>query len=559
MGIKMRGKNRFELVRALLCLAFLCGAVFLGGCGSREAGSFMGEPGEPGGSGAESAASLNAKVAAASPSLDAAAADPVAFPSTANLPAASKAPDSPAAAPSACGRLSVKGTSLVDKDGNPVQLRGISTHGLAWFPGYVNDACFKELHEKWNANVVRLAMYTAEYGGYCTGGDQKALQELITDGVGYAAQNDMYVILDWHILSDGNPNTYKKEAKKFFKKMAKKFAGCGNVLYEICNEPNGGTTWAEIKAYAEEVIDTIRKQDPDSVILVGTPNWSQFVDEAAADPIDRENIMYTLHFYAATHKEALRNKLVAAVNDGLPLFVSEFGICDASGSGAIDKKQANLWIEELDRQGISYVAWNLSNKDESSALLKSSCQKTSGFKKTDLSPAGKWIFSLLNKKGASGTVQSSAASKTTSPASSSAASKTTPPAASSSAGQKTAAGTPSKAANEKEESVTLAATVKGITCTAVKVNSWESNGKCYDQFELTLENTGKKDRTNWSVQISFKKAMELFDSWNGDYTIKGKKLSIHSKAYNGDIPAGGTIGNVGFIVCGSSHATITGD
>ena len=142
----------------------------------------------------------------------------------------------------------------------------------------------------------------------------------------------MYAIIDWHILSDGNPQTHQSEAKTFFSEMSKEFAKNTNVLYEICNEPNGNTSWSQIKSYAQEVIPAIRKNDPDAVILVGTPNWSQYVDQAAADPIrGYDNIMYTLHFYADTHRDSLQSTMVSALSKGLPIFVSEYGICDASG------------------------------------------------------------------------------------------------------------------------------------------------------------------------------------------------------------------------------------
>lgn len=300
------------------------------------------------------------------------------------------------ARPSVNGALHVDGTQLVDKSGNPVQLRGISTHGLAWFPDYINEDCFRQLHEEWQANVIRLAMYTAEYGGYCTDGDKEYLKQLVQNGVDYARNQDMYVIVDWHILSDSNPNMYVDEAKAFFQEIAGKYAGEEHILYEICNEPNGGTTWEDIKAYAAEVIPVIRSADEDAVILVGTPNWSQFVDQAAAAPItEYENLMYTLHFYAATHTDDLRAKMTEAVGKGLPIFVSEYGICDASGSGAIDEAQADLWVETMDNHGISYVAWNLSNKEETSAILQSSCSKTSGFTQDDLSASGKWLYQML--------------------------------------------------------------------------------------------------------------------------------------------------------------------
>ncbi|MCI8800144.1 MAG: glycoside hydrolase family 5 protein [Lachnospiraceae bacterium] len=296
------------------------------------------------------------------------------------------------------GQLSVEGTKLVDAAGNPVQLRGISTHGLAWYPSYVNEACFRQLKEEWGANVIRLAMYTAENGGYCTDGDREELKALIKGGVEYAANNDMYVIIDWHVLSDGNPNQYLEESLAFFGEMSEAYAGYTNVLYEICNEPNGNVSWGEIKSYAEQVIEVIRGNDKEGVILVGTPNWSQYVDQAAADPIQGyDNIMYTLHFYAATHTDSLRDTMVKAVESGLPVFVSEYGICDASGNGAINAEQADRWIEVMDSHNISYVAWNLSNKAETSAILKSNCEKTESFSVEDLSDSGKWLYGMLRE------------------------------------------------------------------------------------------------------------------------------------------------------------------
>lgn len=298
------------------------------------------------------------------------------------------------------GRLHVKGTKLVDKKGHEVQLRGVSTHGLSWYPQYVNDKCFAQLHDQWGANVVRLAMYTEEYNGYCSGDakNRSDLKKLIKKGVRLAKKHKMYVIVDWHILSDGNPNSHKKEAKAFFREMSREFKGYNNVIYEICNEPNNGTSWKEIKSYARSVISTIRKNDKKAVIVVGTPTWSQDVDQAAADPIKGDNIMYALHFYAATHKTDLRNKMTAAINKGLPVFVTEYGICDASGNGAIDKKEADRWVQTMDEYGVSYIAWNLSNKQESSSIIKSSCSKVSGFKKSELSDEGKWLYHLLRKK-----------------------------------------------------------------------------------------------------------------------------------------------------------------
>ncbi len=174
------------------------------------------------------------------------------------------------------------------------------------------------------------------------------------------------------------------------------FANNVNVIYEICNEPNGSTTWNDIAAYANEVIPVIRVNAPSAVTIVGTPTWSQRVDEAAANPLTFDSVMYALHFYAATHQQDLRDRMTAAVGAGLPIFVSEFGICDASGNGAIDYTSADAWVQLMDELHVSYICWNLSNKDEASALFKAGCAKTSGFDTADLSAEGTWLWAVLH-------------------------------------------------------------------------------------------------------------------------------------------------------------------
>ena len=297
------------------------------------------------------------------------------------------------------GALSVNNGKLVDKNGNPAMLRGISTHGLSWYPQYVKEDTFRFLRDTYGVNVIRLAMYTAEYNGYCTGdgNNRQTLNNLITEGINHATNLGMYVIVDWHILSDNNPLQYKEEAKAFFARVSSQYQNYDNIIYEICNEPNGGTSWQDIKSYANEIIPVIRQNDKDAVILVGTPNWSQYLYEAANSPLDFDNVMYTLHFYAATHKDDLRGILQSALNQSLPVFVSEFGICDASGNGGLDVTSANTWIELLESNNISYVLWNLSNKNESSAFLKPECQKTTNFTEDDLSDEAKWYIDILSQ------------------------------------------------------------------------------------------------------------------------------------------------------------------
>lgn len=289
------------------------------------------------------------------------------------------------------GKLRVDGVDIVDANGNKYQLKGMSTHGIAWFPQYVNKDCYQTFRDEFGANLIRVAMYSDENMGYCSGGDKKKLKKMVNDSVNYASDLGMYVIIDWHVLGEGDPNVHKDEAKAFFDEMSKQYADHDNVIYEICNEPNGGVQWSAVKKYAEEVIPVIRANDKDAIIIVGTPTWSQDVDIAANDPIKGyENIMYAVHFYAATHTDSIRNKVTTARSKGLAVFVSECSICDASGNGAIDYAQADKWFKLINDNNISYAFWSISNKAETSALLKSSCGKTSGFTDDDLSEAGKW-------------------------------------------------------------------------------------------------------------------------------------------------------------------------
>ncbi len=296
------------------------------------------------------------------------------------------------------GALRVDGTQLVDQNGNPIQLYGMSTHGIAWFPQFVSYDSFKTLRDDWNTNCVRLAMYTHEYNGYCAGGDQEYLKSLVRTGVDAATDLGMYVIIDWHVLQDQDPNVYKEQSKAFFKEMSQTYANNTNVIYEICNEPNGYATWDSVKAYAEEVIPIIRENDPDAVIIVGTPTWSQDIDKAKDNPLDAENILYALHFYAGTHKDVLWNRLDSCVQNGLPVIVSEFGMCDASGNGANDFNSAQSWMDVIERHNISFFCWNLANKDESSSVFKASCTKTSDWTEEDMNESGKWIREYFRSK-----------------------------------------------------------------------------------------------------------------------------------------------------------------
>lgn len=296
------------------------------------------------------------------------------------------------------GQLSVKNGQLVDKSGKVYQLRGMSTHGLTWFPEFVNESAFKTLRDDWNTNVVRLAMYVDEWGnGQCYMGNKSGSLELLEKGVDICIKLDMYVIIDWHVLNPGDPSKYTNEAKSFFETVSKRYAKYPNVIYEICNEPNGGASWSgNIKPYAEKIIPVIRKNAPNSVIIVGTPTWSQEIDKPLSDPLNYKNVMYAFHFYAATHA-GLRSNVENCVAQGLPVFVSEFGTCDASGGGANDFNETQKWLSYFDKQGISYCNWSICNKDETCSVLRPGTSANGNWSESNLTENGKWMRNWFRK------------------------------------------------------------------------------------------------------------------------------------------------------------------
>lgn len=301
--------------------------------------------------------------------------------------------------PSSRGALQVVDNKLCGQDGKPVILRGISCYGVSVSERYITDETFYDLAHVMGVNVFRMALYTYGMGsfGYCTGGDKDKLYGLCLKGVELGEKNDLYIILDWHILSDGDPNKYLEDAKEFFAKASKDCKDKKNVIYEICNEPNK-VDWPAIKEYARTIIPIIRNNDPDALIIVGTPEWSSRVDIAAEDPLEYDNLLYALHFYSASHKQEARNNVQKAIDKGLPIFVSEYGITASTGNYPYDIEEADRWIGFLEDNGISHVMWNFSKVSESSAAIKPSVLKTSGFEYEDFSISGQWLIDMIRKR-----------------------------------------------------------------------------------------------------------------------------------------------------------------
>ncbi|HPO03444.1 glycoside hydrolase family 5 protein [Teretinema zuelzerae] len=297
------------------------------------------------------------------------------------------------------GQLQVIGTNLCNSEGQPVQLRGMSSHGLQWHGKYATPAVLGWLRDDWNSQVWRAAMYLTE-GGYIT---NPALRQRVIDSIEAARETGVYVIVDWHVHRDRDPRAYQDRALEFFAGIAKEYGHLPNIIYEICNEPNGSdVTWSgAIKPYAEAVIAEIRKYDPDNIIIVGTPTWSRDVDIAAEDPITSfNNILYTLHFYAGSHGDELRAKVEKALSLGLPIFVTEWGTTQDTGGGGVFPEETLEWMSFLKKNNISWVNWSVNNKGEDSGVLQFNVDREAkgGWKLEELSPSGVFIRSVLRNE-----------------------------------------------------------------------------------------------------------------------------------------------------------------
>lgn len=293
------------------------------------------------------------------------------------------------------GQLRVQGNRIVDKNGDPVVLRGMSLFWSQWMGRFYNPNVVQWLRDDWQCTVIRAAM-GVEAGGYLT--NPQAEREKVKAVVQAAIDRGIYVIIDWH---DHNAHKHTEQAQAFFAEMARAYGKFPNVIYEPWNEPLNSHDWSTvIKPYHQGVIPKIRAHDPHNLIICGTQTWSQDVDKASRDPLKFENVAYTLHFYAATHKQSLRNKAATALANGVALMVTEWGTSEASGNGKLDDDETRKWWEFMEQNHLSWCNWSLADKAETSAALKPGASAAGGWPTNALSPSGNLVREELRAKNA---------------------------------------------------------------------------------------------------------------------------------------------------------------
>ena len=287
------------------------------------------------------------------------------------------------------GQLSISGNKIIDKNGEAVQLRGMSFFWSQWMGQYYTKEVVKWLKDDWQVTVVRAAMAVDESDGYLTNSETEKAK--IIEVVDAAIAEGIYVIIDWH---SHHAEDYLDEAKSFFSEMAEKYGEYPNVIYEPYNEPLE-VSWTNLKSYHEAVIESIREHDPDNIVVCGTRTWSQRVDQVVGNKIDDANVAYTLHYYAATHKQSLRDLADIALEGDVPLFVTEYGVSESSGDGSIDEDEANKWWDYLDANKISWCNWSIADKFELSAALNPGASPLGNWSASDITQSGNMVRNEL--------------------------------------------------------------------------------------------------------------------------------------------------------------------
>jgi hypothetical protein len=287
------------------------------------------------------------------------------------------------------GRLKLQEVNICNQSGTPIQLRGMSTHGLQYRGNCYTDASLDVLVNQWGVDIIRLSMYVQE-GGYEN--NPTYWKQFVDNLVEKVYARGVYCMLDWHMLHPGDPNANTELAKDFFQHMSAKHGNKGNIIYEICNEPNDDNhvvTWPMIKNYAEKIIPIIRNNDPNSLIVVGTPKFCARPNDVIGNKLNYSNILYTTHVYVAdANQNTIMNNTKAAIAAGVPVFVTEWGTQNGWGDGANDFVKAKQWIDYMAANKISWCNWNYSDSPLSGATWK-----------TGTCPNGPWIDANLKESG----------------------------------------------------------------------------------------------------------------------------------------------------------------
>ncbi len=290
------------------------------------------------------------------------------------------------------GRIRFADGALRDLRGETIVLRGVSLFWSQWEPEYFTPETIAWLARDWRIDVVRVPVAAMDPGYLSTPREELRKAHLVIDA---AIRAGLYVVVDWH---GHQPHT--RRAIEFFEAISAAYGNDPHLLYEPCNEPAAGFEWPEIARHHAAVADTIRANAPDAPLILGVPHFCTAMDVATAMPADIDNAAYAFHFYAASHREGLRAKLELALENGLSIFVTEWGLGEATGDGILDPDEAGRWLAFLNAHRVSHINWSICDKREACAALMPGAPPAGRWRRGHLSASGRFVRSYLRRIGA---------------------------------------------------------------------------------------------------------------------------------------------------------------
>jgi len=428
------------------------------------------------------------------------------------------------------GKLSLDGVQLVGSNGEPVHLKGMSSHGIHWFSNCYTKESIQHLRDEWNINLFRIAMYIGE-GGYAS--QKETLRKRVEDMVSWCEELGIYVMIDWHVLTPGDPNAWLDGegastglAIDWWKDMATMYKDKDHVLYEIANEPNN-VDWPTVKKHHDAVIQAIRSIDKQTIIIAGTTTWSQDIHLAAANPVSNPyNVMYGFHFYAGTHESLLQR--VREYAPQIPIFSTEWGTSQASGDGGPYLDVAEKFLDAFEELSISWAQWSFADKSEVSAALKpGACSRKAW---SDTSTSGAFVKEYLKRTEKK---------------------------------EKEPTPNPTPKPTKKNEKPTRNPTKKPTTKNNMKgcsdtpvafevVNDWNSGY----QGGIAITNLLGVEITSWSLSFSLPVDVEFESGWEGVFEENNGNILVTPESWQMSIKADGVI-SPGFGLKGFGERSVT--
>lgn len=274
-------------------------------------------------------------------------------------------------------RISVDKNNFVKENGETIVFRGLNTSDPDKLEndGHWDKSYFEEI-KSWGANIVRFPIHPTAW----TKRGKENYLKLLDDGINWANELGLYVILDWHSIGNLQTEMYQhdmydttvKQTYDFWRTMAVRYGKNKTVaFYELFNEPTtynktlGTATWEDWKSLNEQMITIIRANGGEGIPLVAGFNWAYDLTPVLKNPVGAENIGYVSHPYPQKREKPWEEKWTkdwGFVKEKYPLILTEIGFCGPEDPGAhipviSDESYGDAITNYSDEKGISYVAW----------------------------------------------------------------------------------------------------------------------------------------------------------------------------------------------------------